>query len=62
MATCDYTTLADLDGLDGLSPVVISQRVRECPVLCRILFGEGNPDLFGIGVSYSSHTFTIQLL
>lgn len=51
MATCNYSTLADLDSLDVLSPAALGTRLSECPVICTILFGDGNPDLFGIGVS-----------
>jgi len=51
MATCNYSTLADLDSLDGLSSAALGIRLGECPAICNVLLGEGNPDLFGIGVS-----------
>ncbi|KAK0644465.1 hypothetical protein B0T16DRAFT_460519 [Cercophora newfieldiana] len=63
MATCDFTTLADLESLDGLSPPAITQRAKDCPVICQILLGEGNPDLFGTGVFLSyALSFTLALI
>src|SRR5512140_2690334 len=52
MAECNYATLSELDGLESLTYDVLLVRLRECPVICQIATGTGNPDLFGIGVSW----------
>jgi hypothetical protein len=51
MAACYYNTLSDLDGLEGLPRDALLARLRECPNICPIIVGNGNPDLLGIGVS-----------
>lgn len=54
MATnCDnFTILSDLDTLESLSRPDIDVLIRACPQICFILLGEGNQDIFGIGVSF----------
>jgi len=52
MATCDkYRTFSDLDSLERLPRADIGDQIRACPQICAILTGDGNPDIFGIGVS-----------
>ncbi len=52
-ANCSYSSLSDLDGLETLSRDDLAAWVRDCPSICSILAGDGNPDLFGIGVGRS---------
>ena len=48
---CSFTTLADLNGLVEVSQDKLPALVRQCPNICSVIAGLGNPDLFGIGVT-----------
>ncbi|KAM7185554.1 hypothetical protein V8F20_011747 [Naviculisporaceae sp. PSN 640] len=48
-----FSVLSDLDSLERVSRADLDDQIRACPGICFILFGEGNQDIFGIGLLIS---------
>lgn len=49
--TCDFETMQDFFDHAARERLNITVEVQNCPNLCLLTYGVGNPDLSGIGVS-----------
>jgi hypothetical protein len=48
---CNFTTRDDLIPYLSLSQPMLNKLVEECNIVCVLIYGPGNPDLAGVGIS-----------
>jgi hypothetical protein len=53
MASCSFTSISDLLDKADTNLLSITTMITSCPDICSLAWGEGNPDLSGIGVNIS---------
>lgn len=56
---CDFNKIEDFFNYANKNGLNITAEVQNCQNLCLLTYGVGNPDLSGIGVSYST-AFTLH--
>jgi hypothetical protein len=61
---CGFDTIEDFFNYANKNSLNITAEVQNCQNLCLLTYGVGNPDLSGIGVSYSTafilHQFVLS--